>query len=66
MLELFENGQRKLALKKAGEESEGIASVRRSAAYDALKLVDGRFSHLLVQDPDTKLVSLQLRVVDSD
>lgn len=56
--ELFENGRRSLVLKTAAERLERIATVKRSAAYEALKL-NGRFADLLVRDPDTGLVGLR-------
>lgn len=37
-----------------------IAKVGHSTAYDALKLKGGRFSHLLIKDPATGLLSLKL------
>lgn len=50
--EIFEGGQRGLAQKIAAEELMELAEVGRSAAYEALKLVNGRFSHLLVKKDD--------------
>lgn len=55
---LFENGRRKMALKQAAEHLQKIADVRRSAAYEALKLT-GRFAALLFLDKDTGLIELK-------
>lgn len=49
ILELFDNGRRKLSAKQAAERLQEIASVGRSVAYGSLKL-DGRFAGLLVRD----------------
>lgn len=49
--EVFENGRRKMLLKQAAERLEEIADVRRSAAYEALK-INGRFAEMLVRDAD--------------
>ena len=50
--ELFEDGRRWIALKTAAGELAGLAVVRRTAAYDALKVENGRFSTLLIKRPD--------------
>lgn len=55
---LFDNGRAKLKKARAAERLEEIAHAGRSAAYEALKLEDGRFSHLLVEDPETGLIGL--------
>jgi hypothetical protein len=55
---LFENGRNKMKKSRAAECLEEIADVKRSAAYEALKLEGGRFSHLLLEDPDTGLIGL--------
>lgn len=57
-------GDRCYPLKGAAEALQKIAGVGRSVAYEALKLVGGRFSNLLSQDSDTKLISL--RASDAD
>jgi hypothetical protein len=62
--DLFDNGRRRLATKHAVERLMEIAAVGRSAAYDALKRKDGRFSHLLSFAAETQL--LGLKVVESD
>ena len=49
---LFANSGRRAALKILAAELEDLADVRRSAAYDALKLEGGRFSHLLLRNSD--------------
>lgn len=56
--ELFENGRSWLAIKEAASRLQEIAEVGRSAAYEALKLVGGRFSHLLKKEPKGGLISL--------
>ena len=50
--EIFDDGRRWLALKTAAEELKERAEVGRSAAYDALKIVGGRFSNLLTKRDD--------------
>jgi AAA domain len=50
--EIFEDGGRWLSLKRAAEELQERAEVGRSAAYDALKVKDGRFSNLLTKRDD--------------
>jgi hypothetical protein len=57
--ELFEEGHRRMMLKHAAERLEEIAQVGRSAAYEALKIQGGRFSHLLTKEPDTGLIGLR-------
>ncbi|MBI3877327.1 MAG: AAA family ATPase [Verrucomicrobia bacterium] len=57
--ELFEQGRRWCALKQAVESLEEIACVGRSAAYEALKLERGRFSHLLMKSPATGFIGLK-------
>ncbi|HOB97679.1 MAG TPA: AAA family ATPase [Verrucomicrobiota bacterium] len=49
---LFRNGQRRMAQAAAVEELKKLAGVGRSAAYEALKVIDGRFSPLLFKDSD--------------
>jgi hypothetical protein len=48
--ELFENGRRRLKTKEAAEQLQALAGVGRSAAYDALKVFDGRFAAVLSKD----------------
>lgn len=50
--ELFDGGKRRVALKIAAGELQELAGVARSAAYTALKVVDGRFSNLLTRNED--------------
>jgi len=57
--ELFENGRNTMKKPRAAERLEEIAKVKRSAAYEALKLEGGRFSHLLMEDPDTGRIGLR-------
>lgn len=52
--ELFENGRQSRTLKNAAEELQTIANVGRSAAYEALKLEGGRYSHLLKAVPESR------------
>jgi len=47
--DIFDDGRRGLVLKEAAAELMERAEVGRSAAYDALKLVGGRFSNLLTK-----------------
>ncbi len=56
---LFNNGHNQLKKARAAERLEEIAHAGRSAVYEALKLEGGRFSHLLVEDPDTGLIGLK-------
>jgi hypothetical protein len=58
--QLFEEGRRSLALKHAVPALEEIAGVGRIAAYEALKLNGGRFSHLLAKNTDTELIGLRV------
>lgn len=58
--ELFEDGRRQMRLKHAAERLQELAEVGRTASYEALKLVGGRFSRLLARDPATELLSLRL------
>jgi hypothetical protein len=58
ILQLFDYGRRRMTRKQAAEELEVIAGVKRSAAYDALKL-NGRFASLLAEDPSTGLIGLK-------
>jgi hypothetical protein len=51
-------GGRRMVLKQAAAELQTMVHVGRSVAYDALKVSGGRFSHLLVRDPDTGLIGL--------
>ena len=57
--ELFEHGQRRMVLKNAAERLEEIADCGRSVAYEALKVIGGRFSDLLARDEDG-LIGLRL------
>ncbi len=57
--ELFGNGHNNMKKSRAAERLQEIADVGRSAAYEALMLEDGRFSHLLVEDPDTGFIGLK-------
>jgi hypothetical protein len=50
--DIFEGGKRWLVHKVAAEELQERAEVGRSAAYEALKVVGGRFSHLLRKNGD--------------
>jgi len=52
--ELFEYGQSWIAQAEAARRLQQIADVGRSAAYEALKLVGGRFSRLLKEDPNSQ------------
>lgn len=61
--ELFEDGRRRLSLKAAAEQLQEMADVGRTAAYDALKIFDGRFSDLLSRDSDG-LIGLRPEPVD--
>jgi hypothetical protein len=56
---LFDNGRNQLKKARAAERLEEIAHAGRSAVYEALKLEGGRFSHLLVEDPETGLIGLK-------
>lgn len=47
--DIFDDGRRGLVQKDAAAELMERAEVGRSAAYDALKLIGGRFSHVLVK-----------------
>jgi len=57
--ELFENGHRWLTQSQAAKDLQQLADVRRSAAYEALKVVGGRFSNLLIRDSEKNLISLR-------
>jgi hypothetical protein len=61
---VFNNGRNQLTHRRAMERLREIADVRDSAAYAALQLENGRFSHLLMKDPDTGLT--QLRSAESE
>ena len=50
--ENFEDGQRWLIQKAAVTKLQEIAEVGRSAACEALKVVGGRFAHLLTKRDD--------------
>ncbi|MBI3413893.1 MAG: AAA family ATPase [Verrucomicrobia bacterium] len=50
--DIFEDGRRWCVLKVAASELEERAGVKRSAAYEALKLERGRFSNLLTKRDD--------------
>jgi energy-coupling factor transporter ATP-binding protein EcfA2 len=56
--QLFAGGKQ-MAQKFAATELEALADVRRSAAYEALKLEAGRFSNLLVKDAATGFLRLR-------
>ena len=58
IIQLFAAG-RHMVLRQAAYELQAIAKIRRSAAYDALKVNWARFSHLLERDPDTDLIGLR-------
>ena len=57
--ELFADGRKWLAVGQAAEQLQALASVGRSAAYDALKVIGGRFSPLLIRDPETHCISIK-------
>lgn len=57
--ELFEDGRRWLAQGQAAKELQELAGVGRSAAYEALKVIGGRFSALLIRNPETHCISLK-------
>lgn len=50
--ELFDGGKRWVTLKIAAEELQDLAEVGRSAAYEALKVINGRFSNILTRNED--------------
>jgi hypothetical protein len=50
--DIFGDGKNWLLLKRGAEELQERAEVGRSAAYEALRLEGGRFSHLLIKHPD--------------
>jgi AAA domain len=50
--EIFQDGNRWVKLKIAAEELQELAGVGRSLAYDALKIIGGRFSNILVKNED--------------
>jgi len=49
---LFENGRLWMTLKQASQRLQENVAVGRSAAYEALKHQDGRYSHLLAKNAD--------------
>lgn len=57
--ELFANGRNWLAVRQAAERLQELAGVGRSAAYDALKVIGGRFSPLLIRDPETHCICIK-------
>ena len=57
--ELFEGGRRWLSQSQAAGELQRLAGVGRSAAYDALKVIGGRFSALLTRDPETHCICIR-------
>ena len=57
--ELFADGRKWLLPRQAAEQLQALASVGRSAAYDALKVIGGRFSALIIRDPETHCISLK-------
>ncbi len=64
--DIFGDGKNWLMHKRAAEELMERAEVGRSAAYDALKITGGRFSHLL-KKRDDGLIGLQAaKIADED
>jgi hypothetical protein len=57
--EVFNEGRNWLSQKEAASRLQQIAEVGRSSAYDALKMEGGRFSTLLMRDPDTELITFR-------
>ncbi len=57
--ELFAHGRSWLAVGQAAERLQQLAGVGRSAAYDALKVIGGRFSALLIRDPETHCICIK-------
>ena len=57
--ELFADGRNWLAVRQAAERLQELAGVGRSAAYDALKVIGGRFSALLIRDPETHCICIK-------
>lgn len=55
---VFDYGKRWLPRKEAAQELEGLAGVKRSAAYLALQ-ESGRFAHMLISESDGKLISIR-------
>lgn len=62
--ELFEDGRRWLSHNHAAKELQTLADVGRSAAYEALKIVGGRFSNILIRDSEKNLISVQSTHLD--
>lgn len=56
---VFGDGRNAMQKSRAVEQLQEVASVGRTAAYDALKLEGGRFSHLLSEDPETGLIRVK-------
>ena len=63
--EVFDGGETWLATKDAAARLMEVASVKRSAAYDALKLQGGRFSDILRRREDG-LIGLEPSPFDGD
>jgi hypothetical protein len=53
--QLFQNGEVWLGKSDAVRQLQTIAKVGRTAAYDALKVTEGRYSNMLRQRDDGKL-----------
>jgi hypothetical protein len=64
IMEVFDGGRIRLTHKSAAEKLQAMAGVKHTAAYDALKVQGGRFSHLLVKDPETRLLGLKPESAD--
>lgn len=47
------------SLSQAAEQLQSLADVGRSAAYDALKVIGGWFSALLIRDPETHCICIK-------
>jgi len=63
--EVFEDGARWLSQKQAAAELQERAEVGRSAAYDALKVIGGRFSHIMTKRDDG-FIGLRASMPDDD